>query len=467
MNKNNNTINNNFEKLRLEDDGLIINDNIVSIIRHQTNNELKYLDDELKNDELKNLKQKGDLFYSNYHNISNLFNNCSFQLTIFCIFNFYNLFKKYGFYSPTNNDKEAVYLDHMGIGFTRKINIEAIKQLNIEKLIDALYKTYLEKSLAPNNLFYCLLKDNLIIDLDIDNILNNNPYITLDDIYTLCLYTNDLSLFNKYISLLNNCPKNLKNIILEYIKPVSFYIHIPNSARFSILLEFFDYFRIRNNKIKEKLNIPNIDIKQLLESMWILDTTPYDWIYFVYKWENYFMNDFTFINKLLSSNRTNNLYELIELKELIINNYPPFFKLDFEINKTVPVLKTNYYSPFEQLMTGCPSSESYYTVKHEYSRFNTCHIPDINMKFLEKIFENYKTICLEYNDEIVQKLLNNINTSNINKELYLKLKEIQPDMMEEINQKLCKDVLRKEICKLLNIKNTKEYQKLKIKEKDK
>lgn len=284
-----------------------------------------------------------------FYGICNKYNLTYSQQTVLSVF-FYDLISDYGCEKPTNDKEVVTREDKMGIWFTMDIP---------EYIMDKFKKLFNDNyifNLSPEN----LINSNVLYAMLVKEDLNNKyTDLNIDDIINLNSYTNSEELSYKYLELLNNCDKDTRTKIMEYIEPISsiysvknyytnadcinsylFYNNIEKVTYHTmsyddlILKKYLEYIqddKIANDKKTNKYIYSDInkyyhistfinDIRYIcnLDSIGLINN-----IFFVKEFETYFIKNIDLINQIINSDNKNEILDiLIDFKNYVLNNIP-------------------------------------------------------------------------------------------------------------------------------------------------
>lgn len=303
----------------------------------------------------------GDLILKYYHSIiNNICQKCHLdnvqRRTL--ILNYDKLFSKYGIYQITVDDDLSIKQDEMGITYTHMLNDQGINQIKL------LVSDNMQLNITDYN-YFCL-RNNPIFYLNLKNYLNKFLNITIEDITKVGAYLNNLDMINNYLQLLNNCNTNIKDMVLDYIKPLIFYddyegeileiFKSHNNIDLTSMQLIFDDFE-NPKKFMELLNqyIKELDLE---ESIVIFNFA------FLIEFNNYYINQYEQLYEIVKKENAKQIIQkLLNIKYETLKSIP---KASINVSK-----KVKYKTVYEDVYDGdCWENdrESGWYPSHEVSR---------------------------------------------------------------------------------------------------
>lgn len=184
-------------------------------------------------------------------------------------------FIKHSHIVATTDSNEAIYFNKNGIPFTRKIDEDFIN--NFETIYNEVENIYLKITKYPIDNDCTFINKSSIFKININNYLKKYSNVDKNTLYIMALFYSNINILNKNLALLNSLSKEEQNIILEYIKPLSYDLTKKYANQQSVYEELYCYFNehfIKSFKLitdliikkeKIKLNIL-LNYKKYLES---------------------------------------------------------------------------------------------------------------------------------------------------------------------------------------------------------
>ncbi len=275
------------------------------------------------------------------------------EVAIFIACNIWKILARYS-YETVATQEEIESL----VAFTKESNPEENITL---KLTDNFWTQYFEdiKSLYEeyiNNyqnvecfdldMLIYTFKDSRLLDINVDNILQEYPNLTRNDVLKLCIYHLSDDLFAKYLNILNACSNEEKKMIFEFIKPMYFYFQYApkywempkNDFYYAFVwdtlkgkLEYSHNYIINNTKENEKKvfcgepqDSWNIDIQTMMDNEEIQSF--FQEIYYmgystyVAEFKNTFLEQIELLSVIIENHNIMALQNLLQAKKYLVDN---------------------------------------------------------------------------------------------------------------------------------------------------
>ena len=317
--------------------------------------------------EVRDVANKIIRIFKNIYNLNNV--DLDKEVAIFIICNIWQILTKYS-YETVATPEEIDYW----ASFTKESNPEENITL---KLTDNFWIQYLEdiKSLYEEyinnyqnvecfdlNMLIYTFKDNKLLDINIDNILQEYQNLTRSDILKLCIYHLSDDLFIKYLNILNSCSNEEKKMIFEFIKPLYFYFQytpkywtIPKQYQkgelrdgfFNKKLIIMNNYIIDNNEENEKAvfsvnqedeivkwgeqhDMTNEDAQSFFKEIYYMGYSVY-----VAEFKNTFLEQINLLSAIVENHNFKALQNLLQAKKYLVDNpiITEYTYVDYEIPK--------------------------------------------------------------------------------------------------------------------------------------
>ena len=259
--------------------------------------------------------------------------------------NFSTAIKNYSTLVKTDDSDLCVYRDFKDM-YTLDIDKEFIDKVRLLSNFKINKQSSINLGMDIYN-FY----NHPIFNEDIKNIINSN--IEVNDLLKLVKYTKDINLINRYIDLFNTEDKQYKELLLEFIKPISEDITFYDTDEVSmnlypccsdnkIINSFYNF--IRNDK--ENNNIDECTRFYKYKKLKIN-------VYFLKLFENYFINKIDELEIIANlEDRCEVMASLIKFKNSVIKNIyivnEEANEIDFDI-KNCDQLKEEFDNIFNEI----------------------------------------------------------------------------------------------------------------------